>query len=56
MNLKELNSFGQKINKYTKKLSDINAVNEALNGNLKPGKRKLKNKVKNKLWNKLGGK
>lgn len=56
MNLKELNRFGQKLSKITKTISDINAVNEAVEGNLKPGKRKLKNKIKNKLWNKLGGK
>jgi hypothetical protein len=53
MNLKGLNKFGQKVNKITKGISDVNAVNEALNGNTRPAKRKLKNKIKNKLWNKL---
>ena len=56
MNLKKINSLGQKVNKITKTISDINAVNEAAKGNFKPGKRKVKNKIKNKLWNKLGGK
>jgi len=55
MNLKELNSLGQKVSKFTKKISDVNAVNELVKGNPRPAKRKLKNKVKNNLWNKLGG-
>lgn len=55
MSLKKLNSLGQRVNKITKAVSDINAVNELVNGNTKPAKRKLKNKIKNKLWNKLGG-
>lgn len=49
--LKELNSLGQKLNKVTKIISDINAVNELARGNKTPAKRKIKNKVKNKLWN-----
>lgn len=54
MNLKELNKFGQKVSKITKKISDVNAVNEAVvKGNLTPGKRKLRNKVKNGIFNKL---
>lgn len=55
MNLKQLNSLGQKLNKFTKGISDINAVNELVKGNTRPAKRKLKNKVKNQLWRKLGG-
>jgi len=55
MNLKQLNSLGQKLNKFTKGISDVNAVNELVKGNPRPAKRKVKNKIKNKLWNKLGG-
>jgi outer membrane murein-binding lipoprotein Lpp len=51
--IKELNSLLQKVNKVSKKVSDLNAVNELLNGNTKPAKRKLNNKIKNKIWNKL---
>lgn len=55
MNLKEFNSLGQKVSKATKTISDINAVNEARKGNIKPVKRKIKNKVKNKVWRILNG-
>lgn len=51
--LDKINSFGQKLSKVTKTISDINAINEAGNGNTKPVKRKLRNKIKNKIFNKL---
>lgn len=50
MNLKQINSLGQKVSKVTKVISDVNAVNELAKGNAIPAKRKVKNKVKNKLW------
>ena len=53
MDLKRLNHYGQELNKITKKLSDLNAVNELINGNPNPAKRKIKNKVKNKGFNLL---
>lgn len=48
--LKNLNSKLQKLNKITKKISDINAVEQLIYGNDKPIKRKVKNKLKNKLF------
>jgi len=51
MNLKELNSFGQKISKITKTISDINSINEARKGNTRSIKRKVNNKIKNKIFN-----
>jgi hypothetical protein len=51
MNLKELNSFGQKINKITKTISDINSINEARKGNTKSIERKVNNKIRNKIFN-----
>lgn len=51
--LKELNSKLQKLNKVTKKISDLNALEQLLQGNLTPAKRKLKNKIKNKIFNKF---
>jgi hypothetical protein len=53
MNLKELNKIGQKVSKITKRISDLNSVNEARKGNTRSVKRKLKNRVKNKIFNKL---
>lgn len=53
MTLKELNKLGQKVSKITKKISDVNAINEVTKGNTRPVKRKLKNKLKNKFFNKL---
>lgn len=53
MNLKKLNHYGQELSKLTKKLSDLNAVNELINGNPNPAKRKIKNKAKNKGFNLL---
>lgn len=53
MNLKDLNKLGQKLNKITKKVSDINAINELRKGNTRSIKRKAKNKVKNKIFNKF---
>lgn len=53
MNLKQINSFGQKLSKVTKIISDVNSINEARKGNFKPGKRKVKNKVKNKIFRNL---
>jgi hypothetical protein len=49
--LKQLNSILQKVNKVSKKVSDINALNEFAKGNETPIKRKLKNKAKNKIFN-----
>jgi hypothetical protein len=49
--LKQLNSILQKVNKVSKKVSDINALNELAKGNERPLKRKLRNKVKNKIFN-----
>lgn len=51
--LKELNKLGQKISKTTKFISDVNAINQATQGNVNPVKKKVKNKIKNKLFNTL---
>jgi len=48
--LKEVNSLLQKVNRVSKSISDINAVNEAAKGNTRPLERKLNNKAKNILW------
>lgn len=48
--LKNLNPKLQKLNKVTKKISDLNAVEQLIYGNDKPIKRKIKNKIKNKLF------
>jgi hypothetical protein len=53
MNLKELNHLGQKLSGFTKIISDANAVNELLNGNPNPAKRKAKNKITKKIINKF---
>lgn len=53
MDLRKINHYGQEISKITKIISDANAGNELLHGNVKPTKKKLKNKVKNKLRNLL---
>jgi hypothetical protein len=51
--LKQLNCILQKVNKVSKKVSDINALNELRKGNETPVKRKLRNKAKNKIFNLL---
>lgn len=49
MNLKQINSLGQKLSKLTKVISDVNAVNELTKGNARPAKRKVKNKLRGLL-------
>lgn len=53
MDLKKINHLGQKINKLTKIVSDVNALDQMTKGNITPLKRKAKNKVKNFIWKKI---
>ena len=52
--LKGLNHLGQKINKnILKPLSDLNAIEQLLEGHPNPAKRKAKNKLKRIIGNKI---
>lgn len=51
--LKKLNHYGQKLSKITYFISNANAVNEALHGNLKPINNKAKRKIKKKIIDKI---
>ena len=51
--LKELNSLMQKVNKFSKIVSDLNALEQAFKGNKRSLNKKIDNKVKNYVWRKI---
>lgn len=48
--LKNLNSKLQQLSKISKKVSDLNSIEQLIKGNEKPIKRKIDNKIKNNIW------
>lgn len=48
--LKNLNSKLQQLSKISKKVSDLNSIEQLIKGNTTPIKKKIDNKIKNNIW------